>query len=71
MIIHNHIDYFTGPTEVTVVDKPTPTGPLAVKDPILEMVNILTYVLDKANCRYNSGQVYQFETSSRSTYVCG
>ena len=62
---------FSGPTGVSPFDKEIKNGPLSGKDPILEMVSIFEYVLEKSNCRYNNGEVYQFEVASKSTYVPG
>ena len=63
--------YLSGPTGGSVAGRELTNGPLSGKDPILEMVSIFEYVLDKSNCRYNNGEVYTFQEASRSTYVPG
>ena len=36
---------------------------------LVEMLDIFNYALDKANCRYYKGRVYQFEPASVSSYT--
>ena len=63
---------FAGPTAVTNREPTSSlTGALAGNDPMLQMVSILTYALDKSNSRYNNGNVYQFVEGSMSTYISG
>ena len=42
--------------------------PMAVNNPIVDMVNIFNYAMEKANCRYREGRVYQFVPGSVTTY---
>ena len=36
---------------------------------LVEMLDIFKYALEKSNCRYFKGRVYQFEPASVSSYT--
>ena len=68
-ILRNTYRLDPGPAHSTDVAHGPIIPPAVTKGKLTEAIDVMKYALEKSNCRFYKGRVYEFEEKSRSAYT--